>query len=138
MKTKFLALIAAFFMLTTVAANKAKAEIITVTGANLMTSMTFYDSSGSYTAPLNPYGSYTQYVYVPDGSYNYVEIQYSSNYGSFIDYGHYRHTYTFNSNNYSESADFDTDHSSPTYGLLTFYYGVTVGSGYNTVFEYYN
>lgn len=138
MKAKSLAVIAAFFLLTSVMAPKAKAETITVTEAQIISVMTFWDYAGPHDYYFNPYGSYSQTADVTDGFYYTVTIVVGSNYGSFIDYGHYHHYWTYNYQNNSESADFDTDHNSSTYGQCTFNYGVTIGSGYNTVFDYYN
>jgi hypothetical protein len=138
MKAKFLAVIAAFFLLISVTAPKAKAETITVTAAPIISVMTFWDYAGPHDYYFNAYGSYSQTADVPDGIYYTVTIVAGSNYGSFIAYGHYHHYWTYNNQNYSESADFDTDYNSPTYGQCTFNYGLILGSGYNTVFDYYN
>ena len=96
MKAKFLAVIAAFFLLISVTAPKAKAETITVTAAPIISVMTFWDYAGPHDYYFNAYGSYSQTADVPDGIYYTVTIVAGSNYGSFIAYGHYHHYWTYN------------------------------------------
>lgn len=134
MKTKFLAVVLTLFFFTV--AFKTKAETITVNEAQIFYSITFDDGSGTPIVKYPNAYDYTQTFDIPDGFYYTVTFQTLSSMGSFIDYGHMDHTYTYNYQNYSESAYFSYIDTSTFTATAIFSYGVVLGTGRNTTFSY--